>query len=693
MIDRHEVVQRHAMTRDRADRLNPITVGNGDFAFTADITGLQSFPEFHDPRPGADGVVGTPLATMAQWAFHESPNPHGWTLVDVMRPYRTRTGRTVSYPTAFDFERADDELDPEEEPGDWLWLNPHRFDLGRLGFEFRRNPQSAPLGIESVTSVAQRLDLWSGVLHSEFVVLDERVSVTTVVHPKLDVVAVRVSSRLLGEGRAMLVLRFAAPAASFGRTVDWERTDRHTSGCSRDGDIVRIARHLLPGTAYQVAVLAPASWEQRATHEFALRFDHDQAELTLGFSPGADHAMPPPDFTAVLQASTDSWSRFWSRGAAVDLSGSADPRWHELERRVVHSQYILATQAAGQYPSQETGLVMNSWAGKFHLEMHWWHAAQFALWGRPELLERSFAWYLGILPQARRIAHVQGYDGARWPKHVGPFGRESPNLIGPLLFWQQPHPIHLAELIRLTSPEPRMAVERYAEIVEDTARFIASFLDVDGETVHLGPPIMPAQERYDPAVVSDPAFELAYAGWALGVAQEWRELRGLAPEPRWAWLREGLADLPVDPGGTYAAVRGAATLRADHPSMLFGLGLVPPTPAVDRSIMNATLDSVLADWDWETAWGWDYGALAMCACRLGRQELAYEILLCEQEKNRWLDSGHNFQVPGALPLYLPGNGALLAAVALLAACGRGAAGWQLEAEGFDGIRDYAGLMP
>jgi hypothetical protein len=39
------------------------------------------------------------------------------------------------------------------------------------------------------------------------------------------------------------------------------------------------------------------------------------------------------------------------------------------------------------------------------------HAAHFALWGRPHLLERSLPWYQWILPVAQATASRQGY---RW---------------------------------------------------------------------------------------------------------------------------------------------------------------------------------------------------------------------------------------------------------------------------------------
>jgi hypothetical protein len=118
----------------------------------------------------------------------------------------------------------------------------------------------------------------------------------------------------------------------------------------------------------------------------------------------------------------------------------------------VLSQYLTAIQCSGSTPPQETGLTVNSWYGKFHLEMHWWHAAQFALWNRLPLLEKSLGWYQRILPSARERARTQGYRGARWPKMVGPEGRDSPSPIGPLLIWQQPHPIFYAELCYRSRP-------------------------------------------------------------------------------------------------------------------------------------------------------------------------------------------------------------------------------------------------
>ena len=182
-------------------------------------------------------------------------------------------------------------------------------------------------------------------------------------------------------------------------------------------------------------------------------------------------------------------------------------------------------------PPQETGLTCNSWYGKFHLEMHYWHAAHFASWGRPALLERSLGWYNAILPSAREKARQQGYAGARWPKMTAPDGRDSPSPIGPLLIWQQPHPIAMAELIYAAHPT-RDTLARYRDIVFESAEFMASYAHYDAKSARyvLGPPVIPAQENHPPRETWNPTFELEYWDHALAIAQRWRERAG--PRPR-----------------------------------------------------------------------------------------------------------------------------------------------------------------
>ncbi|WP_197289670.1 hypothetical protein [Saccharothrix sp. NRRL B-16348] len=232
--------------------------------------------------------------------------------------------------------------------------------------------------------------------------------------------------------------------------------------------------------------------------------------------------------------------------------------------------------------------------------------------------------------------------------------------------WQQPHLIHLAELVRRSGD--RGAVARYGECVLETAAFMADFAVATEDGYALGPPLVPAQESYyrDRAAVANPTFELAYWAWALRVAQRWRAWLGLAEDPSWTAVADGLVP-PTVRDGRYAAIGTPPwTVREDHPSMLYALGFVPETGVVDHAIMRATLHDVLSDWDWPGTWGWDYPAMAMTATRLGDPRTAVDVLLSDTPKNGYLRNGHNRQSDW-LPVYLPGNGGLLAAVALMAA--------------------------
>jgi hypothetical protein len=214
---------------------------------------------------------------------------------------------------------------------------------------------------------------------------------------------------------------------------------------------------------------------------------------------------------------------------------------------------------------------------------------------------------------------------------------------------------------------------------------MAAFAEERDGTFHLGAPIMPAQEFYDARTTTDPTFELAYWWWGLDVAQQWRIRAGEERDASWQDVQDRLA-APLPDGDRYAAVATREPLRRDdHPSLLMALGVVPPTPIIDPTIMLNTLQEVWETWEWASAWGWDFPVMAMTAARLGEPTLALDALLRSEDKNRYTPVGHNPQMRGILPLYLPGNGSVLLAVALLAqnnGAGFDVDGWSARVEGF-----------
>jgi DNA-binding transcriptional LysR family regulator len=102
----------------------------------------------------------------------------------------------------------------------------------------------------------------------------------------------------------------------------------------------------------------------------------------------------------------------------------------------------------------------------------------------------------------------------------------------------------------------------------------------------------------------------------------------------------------------------------DHPAVTAALGVLPG-PGIDMETMRRSLHWILGHWDWPSTWGWDYPMVAMTAARLGEPARAIDALLLDTPKNRFRANGHNHQRPG-LTIYLPGNGGLLTAVAMMA---------------------------
>ncbi|MGD1019038.1 MAG: hypothetical protein ABSA12_06935 [Verrucomicrobiia bacterium] len=655
-IDRHALVTRHTVVLKEFDTRNPLSVGNGEFAFTVDATGLQTFPEAF--------AATTPLGTLSDWGWHTIPNKNGWD-IDRFRftEYADLHGRKVPY--------ADVPGNRQTPEIKWLRANPHRLHLGQIGFVLK-HADGSRAQTNDVTDIEQQLDLWNGQILSRFRFDGQPVEVTTVCDPQLDAIAVRVKSPLLKSQRLGIQIRFPYGTGETA-TADWSKPDAHETVFTRNKINVGHFARRLDNDSYVVdATWSPgASITNTARHQFEIVPDNtsDELELVCEFAPKSNQRL-----TSFEQSRNDArkhWNDFWQSGGAIDLSGSKDPRWFELERRIVLSQYLTAIQNAGSYPPAETGLTYNTWSGKFHLEMHWWHAAHFALWNRLPLLEKSLGYYQTILPRATATARKQGFAGARWPKMTDPRGAESPSPVGPFLIWQEPHPIFYAELC-WRAHRDHATLATFSNIVFATADFMASYATWDEPTKRyvLGPTLQCAQEIFPKDKTFNPTFELTYWRWGLETAQQWRTRLGLPREKKWDDVLQGLAK-PSVADGKYLfteTTRDCYTnpkWNADHPSVVGALSFVPG-PGIDSATMRHTFDWIWSHWNWPDTWGWDYPLLAMTAARLGDPDRAIDALLLDTPKNHCGLNGHVYQRPG-LTIYLPANGGLLYATALMAA--------------------------
>ena len=671
-IDRQALVTRHNIEWN--DLPGQIPLGNGEFCFNADATGLQTF--------GGN--------TMSHWGWHSAPLPPGCTPADIPPTGTVEQGR-INGPMRKAAERRD--LDG------WMFRNPHPVNLGRLRW---LRSTGAALEPKDIGNISRRYDLWTGMHTTQFEVDGQLVRVETCVHPTLDMIAVRAESTLLRDGKLVVTLDFPYPSANSDSpwAGNWNRPGAHTSELVlREGQDSADIRRKADASNYHVLVAwskgcALTQWPEAAIGKHSFRLSGDKTgrmEFVCGYSAKALSTLPTVAKTQ--QAVAAHWKTFWSTGGAIDLSQSKDPRWKELERRIVLSQYQMAAQSAGSWPSAENGLMgIDSWSSQFHMEMVWWHLAHYGLWNRWPMAQRALGCYQEFLPVARQLAKQFDYKGAKWGKQVGPEGRTAPWEGSFVLHWQQPHPIFFAELEYRLRPT-RATLKKWSDIVFATADYMADFTTADDQGVCHLKPIMPPSEQ---GITRDTVFDLAYWRWGLDQAQRWRERMGQSRESHWDAVRDHLAPLPtVDGVFVHSAEwHDTYTKRAwEHPDPIGVLGMLPPMEGVDSECAHRTVLKVWETWDWAKCWGWDFPWMAMAAARVGEPQIAIEALLKNAgSKNHYDARGVN--TGGPCP-YLPGNGGLLYAVAMMAAGWDGAS--SNDAPGFpkDGswVVQWEGLKP
>jgi hypothetical protein len=650
-IDRDALLARNNPQISTFDSLSSLSVGNGEFAFTVDATGLQTFPELYSN--------GVPLGTQSQWGWHSFANPENYRPEEYLKEFDFGHGHKELYACQFKEEGR------QKGACDWYRMNPHRLHLGILGFELGDGVKPS-----DINGINQTLKLKNGEIESRFVLAADTFKVLTVCHPDKDMVAANITDK----SHAGINLRFPYPTGAHADDAcRWDADDLHSTEIVSSSANGAVLKRTLDETTYYVTLRwqGKASIGEKRKNYFVITPEEDNIQLSCLFSAN-EPTGELPSFVESERASASYWNNFWMNGAAVDFSHCTDPRAKELERRVVLSQYLLAIQSAGSVPPQETGLTYNSWFGKFHLEMIWWHQAWQALWGHENLLARTMKWYDTAEPVARTIAQRQGFRGIRWMKMTDPSGIEAPSNVGSFLIWQQPHYIYLAELIYRANPSLDV-LKQYAGLVNSTAEFMYDFATYDSvgrRYVLKG--IIPAQETLKAATTINPPFELSYWHFAMQTAQKWRERLGERRDPGWDELIDKLSPLAYNEDSLYLASEDALDtykdirFTSDHMAVLGSVGILPMNKLIREDYMKNTLAWVWDNWNWDKTWGWDYPMTAMNAARLGEPEKAVGALLMDKRTNTYLPNGHNYQ-DERLRCYLPGNGGLLTAISMMCA--------------------------
>lgn len=659
-IDRFKLVSRHNVVINEFDSLESVSVGNGEFAFTVDATGLQTFPEIYE-----NGVC---LGTMSEWGWHSFPNLSGYKM-DETYQYFNVENREVQYAIQWN------EPERRREASNYFRVNPHRLQLASFGLEIK-NSDKTDVQPEEIKNINQELNLWEGLVKSSFEIENEKVEVVTFSSPEKDKIYTQIHSKWINKNLLGIKIRFPYPTGEHvDGASDYKSENKHQSEIIATDKNSAIFKHTIDSTVYFAKLCWTGNAEilEKHTHYFVLQPKTDAVEISVSLEFNLKNTFAEnADYETAKEKNIAFWKNYWETGGAVDFSETEDPRAFELERRVVLSQYLTRIQSAGTFPPQETGLTFNSWYGKFHMEMHWWHAAYWTYWNRPELLEKSMGYYFNILEKAKAKAEIQGYKGSRWPKMTDNSGGDSPSGVGEFLIWQQAHILYFAEQLYRKNQD-KITLEKYLPLIIETADFMADFARWDENTKRyiLGPPLIPAQESLEKEKTFNPPFELAYWHWGLSVAQNWLQRLGMPTNPEWQKVIDGLSEF-AQKDGLYLAAESAPDsyenehYYSDHPMVLGIFGILPETLPIDTTVMAGTFDYIEKNWNWERTWGWDYPMAAMCATRLHKPEQAIDLLLKDVLKNTYLKNGHNYQGE-RLRIYLPGNGGLLTAVAMMCA--------------------------
>ncbi|KAI0343845.1 hypothetical protein BDW22DRAFT_1328504 [Trametopsis cervina] len=688
-IDRHSVVSRYNPTRNASSFDTPMQVGNGNFAFGADVTGLQTF---------------LPYNIMSSWGFKNDSFPPGYTWEDVAN-YRGVEWDFHGRPIQYDFDGSPSALEQ------WLIANPNRVNLGRVGLLFYDSSgHLSNVSEGNLTHTQQKLDLWTGTITSQFFYEGEQVTITTSSAQSSDAIGISLQSPLLSSGRLGIFLdfpwndgteKFQAPFVGV-----WNATSNHTTKLETGHGLGQNAQAEITHTSVNATFYTQVGGDalritrdSPTAHRYTLKpTSHGSSfAVSVSYSPSRNTQLPKP--SVLVSESARVWQDFWVNSGFVDLvTDSSDPRADELQRRIVLSRYLMRVNEAGDNPPQESGLQGTGWRGKFHMEMTFWHMGHWALWNNWDLFSGLYRTYKSFLPNAIFRARKQGFTiGARWPKMTDPSGRTGPGEINENLIWQQPHPLVFAEY-EYRNTHSRATLEKWLDIVNETANWMADFAFYNKSTgvYDLGPPMYIVSENTPPNSTRNPAFELAYWRFGLSLAETWLNRLNLKVPHAWVDVKENLAPLPIE-DGLYAIFEGIESdfwtepaIINDHPSLVGLHGWLPPIPGVNLTIAKATSDKVYGAWNQSNLWPWDFPMLAMSAARDGELDVAVDWLvnpLFEFDDVGMPVGGVRVPTP-----YFPGSGALLMSVAMMArgwdgsngtAPGFPKDGWNVRVEGIN----------
>jgi hypothetical protein len=348
-IDRYAIVSRFNPTRNASSTTTPMQVGNGNFAFGADVTGLQTFQ---------------PFSIMSSWAWKNDSLPTGKTWEDVEK-YKGETWDYHGRPLEIMY--GGDPLIQQ-----WLISNPNRVNLGRVGLLFfDTTGRLANVSESDLAHKQQTLDLWTGTIMSQFTYDGEQITINTTSAQTSSAVGANIHSSLLRSGRLGVFLdfpwndgknKFSAPFVGlFNATSNHSTT--LTTGSGLGHGIQAEVAHTLDASTFITSIGGDdfvVSRDSPSAHRYSIKPKSNSSSFTLSVSYSTSRASSLPAPSLIASESSQVWQDYWMNSGFIDvLTGSSDSRAHELQRRIILSRYHMRVNEAGANPPQEVGGLSN----------------------------------------------------------------------------------------------------------------------------------------------------------------------------------------------------------------------------------------------------------------------------------------------------------------------------------------------
>ena len=214
-IDRVALLERNNPVVTSSDTLASLSVGNGDFAFTVDATGLQTFP--------VEYKNGIPLGTLSTWGWHAFANPENYTFEETLKDYDFGRDRNEVYSIQYK------EAGRNQDASNWFRKNPHRLHLGCVGFDIKKS-NGEKAGLDDIQNIKQTLDLRDGRIKSTFTVDSRRVNVSVVCDSARSLIAANVESKMFTDRNLSVALKFPYPTGGHcDDACDWNSDQLHKS--------------------------------------------------------------------------------------------------------------------------------------------------------------------------------------------------------------------------------------------------------------------------------------------------------------------------------------------------------------------------------------------------------------------------------------------------------------------------------